>query len=470
MPHQTTPRPPTAVTGDGSTGVVERRAVTVFVVLLAAVLAAAAARGPVLAAIAVGLAGAVMALAVLGRERMALLAMIGAFATAPMYKGIAPSPDTPITPTDLLFGVAVLLLVPTLIGRPVRLPMGYALGVLIILTTGILSTVFSPSPIISALQFFQWLVVLVGLVGLLAIWAPGWRIIDTLVWSYVAGHMLSVVYSPVGDKIANRDVGLTHHPNAFGEAGVMAFALTMYLWKRHDAVWYRVLVAGCAALSVLSVVTSGSRAAAAVVAGLVVMIPFVERSAVKGFLLALLMAIGIVSLPLLIDSSGDSSALSRLAGSGDAIVADNARLNAQDFGIEMFLSHPVLGNGFAETIYVHNVVLGVAASIGLVGLVGYLMVLFVMARPIIGNHPRRRLTYVAWAFIAITPTVPALEDRTLWVAMAPAILVAMNMRRLRPDDPFDVDPPDPEAEAAEAAEAPGVPALTATTTATETSR
>jgi O-antigen ligase len=446
VPNQTTTRPPTAVRGDGSNGVVQRRVVTAFLVLLAVLLAAASARGPIAAAIGVGLAGFVAALAVLGRERMAMLAMIAAFATAPMYKGLAPSENTPVTPTDLVFGLAVVLLLPTVIGRPVRLPLGYVIGVLIILTVGILSTVFSPSPVISALQFVQWLVVLVGLVGLLAIWAPGWRTIDVLLWSYVGGHTLSVAYSPIGGSIAGRSIGLTHHPNAFGEAGVMAFAACMYLWRRSELVWYRAIVAACAAAALLSVVTSGSRAAAAVIAGLVVMVPFVERSAVKGFVLALLLAIGIVALPLILQSSSDESALSRLAGTGDALVADQARLNAQNFGIDMFFEHPIVGNGFAQAIYVHNVVLGVASSIGLLGLLGYLMVLFVMARPIIGNHPNRRLAYLAWAFIAITPTVPALEDRTLWVPLAPVILLAMNMRHERdvgwdavPDDAADAD-------------------------------
>ncbi|GAA4105465.1 hypothetical protein [Nocardioides kongjuensis] len=91
--------------------------------LLAVLLAAASARGPIAAAIGVGLAGFVAALAVLGRERMAMLAMIAAFATAPMYKGLAPSENTPVTPTDLVFGLAVVLLLPTIIGRPVRLPL-----------------------------------------------------------------------------------------------------------------------------------------------------------------------------------------------------------------------------------------------------------------------------------------------------------------------------------------------------------
>ena len=208
----------------------------------------------------------------------------------------------------------------------------------------------------------------------------------------------------------------------------LPFAVLLYLWRRNDAVWYRVLVAGAAAVSVASVIASGSRAGAAVVAGLVVMIPFVERSAVKGFVLAVLGALGILGLPFVVGQSGEGTAIARLAGSVDAIGADQARSRAQDFGIDLFLQHPFVGNGFADAIYVHNVVLGVASSAGIIGLIGYLMVLYTLARPIIGTHPNRRLSYVAWAFIAITPTFPGLDDRTLWVPLAPVILLAVQTR------------------------------------------
>lgn len=428
MPSVTSERP-VRPSGLGSApGALERRVVTGLLGLLAAVLAAAATRGPIAAALGAGIAAMLLLLAVAGRERTATLMMMAAFATAPMYKGLAPSAETPVTPTDLLFGLATVLLLPSLLRRRIDLPLGYVLGVALILLTGTLSTAFAESPLISALQFVQWLVVLVGLVGLIALWAPTWRVVDILIWCYVAGQMASVAYSPFDSGIANRHIGLSHHPNAFGEAGVMTFAAALYLWRRNDALWYRLVVVGAGAAGAVSAVTSGSRAATVVIAGLVLMIPFVERSAVKGFLLAIGGAVFLFSLPLLIDSTGETSALSRLAGSADALVADQARKDAQDLGISLFLEHPIAGNGFAEAIYVHNVVLGVLASVGIIGFLGYLMVLFVLARPLFGDHPHRRLGYVVWAFIAITPTVPGLEDRTLWVPMAPAILLAVQSR------------------------------------------
>lgn len=429
MPNQTVAPATRASSVQESTGALGTGLVSLVLVLLAAALVAASTRGPIAAALAVVVAVGVVALAVLGSDRVAMLAMMAAFATSPMYKGITPGgAENPISPTDLLFAIAVLLLVPTLMRRSLYLPLTYIVGISLILVTGTLSTVVSPMPVISAFQFVQWLVVILGLLGLFALWAPDWKTVDVLLWCYVAGQMVSLAYAPVGGAVGNRNQGLSNHPNEFGGAGVMAFAALMYLWRRNDAVWYRVMVAGLGAACAGSAVISGSRAAVIVLAGLILMIPFVERSAFKGFLLATGGALAVFALPYVVGQSGEGSAITRLAGSADALGADQARNEAQEFGIDLFLKSPIIGNGFADAIYAHNVVLGVAASVGVLGLLGYLLVLFTLAKPIIGHHPNRRLGYVVWAFIAITPTFPALEDHTLWVPMAPAILLAIQTR------------------------------------------
>lgn len=429
MPNVTTPSSTGRTSSTAAPGPTERRLVVLALVLLTALLAVASTEGLLVAILCVAVAGFLMVLAVLGRERTAMLLMIGAFATAPMNKGISPGgAESPISITDVLFGVAVMLLVPTLLRRSLRLPLMYVVGISLILVTGTLSTVFSPAPFVSAVQFVQWLIVIVGLLGLFALWAPTWKMVDVLLWSYVAGQMISLLYAPVGGAVGNRYQGLSHHTNEFGGAGVMAFAALMYLWRRNESVWYRVVVALAMAASLASVIMSGGRAAAVVVAGLVLMFPFVERSALKGFVLAVLGALAVFSLPFIVGNSAEGSAISRLAGSADALGADRARTEAQDFGIDLFLQHPFVGNGFSDALFVHNVVLGVASSAGIFGLLGYLLVLYTLARPIIGHHPNRRLGYVVWAFIALTPTFPGLEDRTLWVPMAPAILLAIQSR------------------------------------------
>ena len=69
---------------------------------------------------------------------------------------------------------------------------------------------------------------------------------------------------------------------------MLAICLLIYLAYRHTSrsvlVTSLILVAG--AVSVTSVLMSGSRAGTVVVAGLVLMVPIVERSALHGFVVA----------------------------------------------------------------------------------------------------------------------------------------------------------------------------------------
>lgn len=426
MPSHTTAQTPAGVGMGATPGALERRAVTLLLTLLAGALAALSTRGIVLAGAAAAMAAYFMLLSVAGRERTAAFTMGLAFATAPMYKGLLGRPEASVTPTDVLFGVAVVLLLPTLLRRHVRMPLLYLCGVGIVLVVGTLSTVFSPEPFASAVQFIQWIVVLVGFLGLMAAWKPSWTVVSGLLWCFIAGQGASFAKALFENPPGGRHDGLSHHANAFGEAGLMALAALMYLWTRGDSLRYRLLVVVAGVVSVQSVVMSGSRAATVVIAGLVLMIPFVEKSAWRGFLLATLSALLLFAYPFVVDTAAEGSALSRLAGTVDAAGADTARNQAQERGFEAFLQAPVAGNGFADALYVHNIPLAVLSSIGVIGMVGYLLVLFTLARPIFGPHPHRRLAYLAWAFIAVSPTVPGIEDRTLWLPLSLVILLALR--------------------------------------------
>jgi O-antigen ligase len=87
--------------------------------------------------------------------------------------------------------------------------------------------------------------------------------------------------------------------------------------------------------------------------------------------------------------------------------------------------------GIAE---IHNLYLEVAIAVGLFGLLAYLLLLYVLARPLLGNHPERRLAYFAWIFIIIGPAVPGLTDRSMLLPMALAILPAIGVARAQPAD------------------------------------
>lgn len=358
--------------------------------------------------------------AVLGRERTAVATLTAAFATAPMAKGLASAPDAPMTPTDLLLGLGIALLLPTLLTRPIR-PAGiFLLGAGLVVVTGSLATAVSTDPLTSTLELVQWLLLIIGLVCVVALWQPRPAVVTLLLGAYVGGHIVSVLVAVTEGPVegGNRYAGLTHHPNALAEAGLMATAALMYLYYVRRGLWYRFAVLTAAAISIQSVMISGSRAALLVLAVLALMIPVVERSVFKGFVMALCGALLVLALPLLIEASSSGSALDRLSGTQDATSSDRIRQEGTEQGLEAFARSPLIGTGFADIVDVHNVVVAVAAAAGLLGLVGFLMILYSLARPLFGDHSLRRTSYAAWAYVGLMPAVPVLDNRTLWLPVS----------------------------------------------------
>lgn len=395
------------------------------VVSLATVLILATAFFPAAAPVACGVALYVMVLAAIGRERMVVLTMVSVFATAPMYKGIAASPSSPITPTDVLFGAAILLAAPTLITRRVSLPYPYVIGLIVVLVTSFVASVLAISPIQSLVNLVQWSYVLVVLPIFYVLWRPSARVVSLLLGSFVVGHVISTGWAFVDGPLGSgRYVGLSHHPNAFALGGMMSVAALLYLWHEHRSLAARFCMAVAAGLAVQSVLLSGSRAATLVVAALIVMVPIVERSAVQGFALAGLGALVTLSLPLLLDLGGEGSALDRFGGSGDVSGANKARETARQTGFDAFLSRPITGNGLLDVyLFIHDNLLEVAAAIGIFGLLGYLVMMFTLARPIFGLHRHRRLGYLVWAYLGVGDAIPSLWDLTIWVPMALVFLI-----------------------------------------------
>ena len=390
---------------------------------------------------AIGIAAYCLLLAVIGIRQTATLTLMAAFATAPAYKGIASSPAVTITPTDLLLILGLLVLAPTVVTQRVRLPGTYVVGILVLAVMGLSASALAENSSRSFFDLVQLLAVIAILPIAVALWHPPTRVVELLAASYVGGHIVSSGYALATGPFEGGDryAGLTHHPNAFGEAGMMAFALLLFLYHRYRSRLARLVVVGALAISAASVVQSGSRAAVIVVAALVLLVPVVERSAVSGFLVAAGGGLVIAMLPPLLAVSGEGSALTRLAGSADAEFADNERRSALDAGIERFLEQPVLGSGFVDVERIHNVFLEIAVAAGVVGFAGFLLVMWSLARPLIDGGELARLSYTVLAFIGLGWTVPGLQDRTLWVPVVLAVLAAVEVQeRLAgrvPDEP-----------------------------------
>ena len=442
MPRTVTRRRNGAGLASEGLAVLSKGSIAAAVVLATAGLVYLSTFGATATLLAIGVAAYCLLLAVIGIRHTATLTLMAAFVTAPAYKGLASSPAATITPTDVLLVLGLLVLAPTVLTQRVRLPGTYLVGVGVLAVMGLVASALAEQSSRSFLDLVQMMMVVAILPFAVALWHPSTRVVELLAASYVGGHIVSTGYALATGPIEGGDryAGLAHHPNAFGEAGMMAFALLLFLYHRYRSRRLaRVLVVGALVISAVSVVQSGSRAAVIVVAALVLLIPVVERSAVSGFLLAAGGGLMIAMLPSLLAVSGEGSALTRLAGTGDSEFADNERRSALDAGIARFFEQPVLGSGFADVEFIHNVFLEIAVATGVVGLAGFLLVMWSLARPLIHGGDLARLSYAVLAYIGLGWTVPGLQDRTLWVPVVLAVLAAVELQdRLAgraPDEP-----------------------------------
>ncbi len=410
--------------GASGSGRWERGAVTLAMAFVAFQLGAVAAGSvPVFHFMAIAVAAALLMLALLGRERTAVATLMVAFATAPMYKYFAASPSSQMTLTDICLAIGLMLLLPSLLERRVELPATYLAGVIGLLVFGLIGSSRSASPSLSVVILFLMLMVVFVLPTAIVLWSPSSRVLRCLAWSYVAGHMLSTAVALSEGAGANgRYDGLTHHPNYFGQAGMMSIALLLFLFYERPSLRHRIIVLAAGGIAFQSVLMSGSRGATIVVAVLFLMVPVVERSAISAFLVAIVGALVTVVLPYAVDFAGDESSLARLTGQANTSFADDSREGGLRAGWERFLDAPFSGSGFIDIQHIHNNYLEIAVAAGAVGFLAYVAILFALARPLFGTGGDRRLCYAAWAMIGFGVTTPSLSDRSTWLPAALSIV------------------------------------------------
>lgn len=401
--------------------------------------------GPTTALVAIGLCLVLLALAWLGPEAVGTAFVGVAFATAPMYKGLAPA-GSPATPTDLALVLGFLLLLPKMVGGTIRLPGLYVVAAVVITVNGFIGAVVSIAPAVALIALVFWIATMFGLPTMIRLWDPPMRTVNAMAWLFVAGHLVSTAYGLLigGTVGAGRYMGLANHPNYYAESGMIAFALLLHLLATTQKRW---LVWPAMAICLYSVVLSGSRAGTLAVAGIIFLIPFVERSAWKGYLLAFAASVTALVFTTRLTDIPLGGSLERLAGGGSAAGSDAVRARGLREGWERFLDHPLTGSGLVDIFEVHNNYLEAAIGVGLLGFIAFLAVLWTLGRPLLGTSPWRRLSYTVAGYAAFGATTPALYDRTFWVAMSLSILaVGAGMRadRSRPDPPPGTeDQPEP---------------------------
>lgn len=405
-----------------------RLTVTGCVVL--AVMAATwlATRGSIEAVAAVVLAGFTLLWTMLG-QRLGIGLLLLGYLLAPLDKAPILQVGGPsVTATDLILLAGFALVLPRLLRSRLHLAPAYLLGVAVTVVTGLLASVLVATDAgssVKSLIGWDFCMVLIP-VGIAAL-QPSRRLIRGFAWAYVAGQAFDTIYSFAQDPTtAIRHQGLTQHPNAFGEAGLVAFALLLYLRTASGRRW---LVHAAMGVSLVAIYLSGSRAATLVAAGLVLVLPFVERRARVGVGVVGLGVVGSMAALFLWHAAGAASSVDRLTGNAQTAASDNVRATTLADGWHLFLAHPLTGSGLVDVGIIHVNVLEIAVGCGVFGVVGYLLVVGSLARPLLGSSPDRLLAMPVLAMAAWGLTAPALADRGPWVAIALGVAVFGGHRR-----------------------------------------
>ncbi len=386
-------------------------------------------RGLIFALLALATAGFLTALVVLGPRRLGTGFMILAMFTAPQNSVRPIASADFVTFSDLFVVLGACLLLPVMLSHPVRYPLAWLIGCVIVLTMVLLASALAPDPGTSLLIGLRLPAATLAVPLVFLAWRPDGRTIDVLAASYVAGHCVSTGYALVLGAIGNRYYGLTTHFNFFGLSAVVATMLLVHLFARVRPS-RRWVVWGAGLVCVASAVMSGSRAAVLVIVVIGLLYPLMERSVASAYLL-LLGALGaILAGDRLLAGFGSGSALQRLQGDATTSTSDALRSTALEAGLEKFRLHPILGNGFDLTaLYAHNIFLEVAIAIGLVGLVGHLLILGNAVLPMLGRGELRRLGYVALGYAAAGMLTNSLWDRFVWMGISLSLLAAAEARR-----------------------------------------
>lgn len=381
-----------------------------------------AALSPVAAIVAIGLAVFLAVMVNFGLVRTATGIIVLAMVFAPLNDVRPSSSLSFVTAADLLFLLGFVLLAPVIAFRRIEPPMFFVLGSTILLAAGFLASLGSTEPGVSFNHMTRLVVAALGLPVVFMLWRPNKGTVALLASAYVAGQVFSVVDAFIEGPVGNgRYDGLTTHPNFFGLSSLLAAGLVPYIVSLTPPA-RRWLPWAAGGFCLLGIWMSGSRAALLTIMLIVVIFPARERSMKAAGLLGLAGVGALVAFDRVFDASGDN-ALARLLGGTSSYDSDNAREGLIAQGLTSFRSHPLLGTGFVDPLLAHNIYLEVAVAVGIVGLFGYVFIVWSTVSPLFTlPKPFNQLAYPALAYAAVGLLTNALWDRFIWAALALALL------------------------------------------------
>jgi len=423
---------PLPVSGGGHTaGVV---VATFFAIVPLLVLPVALAWHPIAVVFAVALLLAVAA-PIVGLARMGAGFILIGIATV-TFNDVNPVPGAPwLELGDPFFLVGFVLVLPRLLGNSLRLPAAFLVGAVGLLTVGTLSALVSDDP---GQNFSHLLDVVRGLVFLpvfFAWWQPGRRTIVAAALAYMLGGCVNVVAALLeGATFDDRYAGLTTHPNTLGICLVLGISLAPFLLAELRA-RYHWLVGLMTAVCMVGIWLTGSRAAFACAVLLVLLYPLFNRSIPAALAVGAMSLTGFAVANRLAQDAAPTSLLGRLLGDS-AQASNEARLEGARQGIDQFLSHPMLGDGWLTVWGAHNGYIQVAAATGIFGLVSYLLLVAGLLRPLLAvSPPSGLLATPMLATVMLDIFLPVLGARYVWVIVA----LSLAADRLAAEEAEDPD-------------------------------
>lgn len=380
------------------------------------------------AAFALAVAAVLVMLVAAGIETTAVVLIAVGFVLAPM-NDVRPIASLDfVTASDACLVVGIALLVPVLIGRRFQPPTLFVVGALGVIAAGLVSSVVNPDPFTSLNSMMRLVVGALALPVFFVMWRPRREVVVILAAAYVVGDVINVAFALFNGVASyeNRYLGLTTHPNILGICELLGLALIPFLLHELPKS-FRWMVLTAAAICAYGIWISGSRAALLVAVVVAVLYPMLARS-IEAFLILFGLAIVPVYLVGRTLTSGEvgNNILGRLGGGGSAAASDQVREALIVETTDKFLSHPILGVGFARVLEAHNIYLAIAAAGGVVVLVFYLILLSsVVLHPFTIGPSYRLLALPALAYALIGPLTPLLWDRYIWCLLALPFLVPL---------------------------------------------
>ena len=393
-------------------------------------------KGTTEAALGAGFVVGLILLFLFGLETLGSAIVVVAMFFAPMTAMVLPGLSF-VTISDFAVVVGFMLLFPSVIRKPVWVPWQFSLGSLVFFIVACVSSFLPPSPL-SALDLTLRVTAATILLPLAFVWwAPRGKRLFWLVAAYPIGQTFNVIYSLGEGPISagnGRYRGLTEQPTAFGYASLLGMCVLPFIAATLPQGRRWVVIPSGFILG-YGIWISGSRASLLVLLILVVMYPLLEKSIKAAGFVALLGIIAMAMFQRILEQNNGSNALARLLGGGGAGGSDEARLEGLAAAFKVFQKSPIIGNGFEfDTFLAHNIYMQVLTCVGVIGFVGFMLVLWAYAIPLFtAKAPYRLLAYPAVAYIVVGPITPNLGSRYVGIMLGVSF-VAATIGRMGPDD------------------------------------